>query len=370
MSTMLESLGAFLSNLPFILAAVLAVSLLIVLHELGHMRVALALGMRVERFSVGFGPVLWSGTRGGVEYVISALPLGGYVRISGMAAGDEVSPDDRSAYCNQPAWRRVLVLAAGPGANYLIAVVLAAALLGTLGLPTPDGSARVGEVVAGMPAERAGLRPGDRIVAVAGAPVQGWTDLVAALQQQPGRTIDLEIERGAAGAPERLTVPITPEDRGGVGRVGVTPYAPRVRLGPLQAVAQGFARTNAAAVQTLSMLKGMVTREQKAELSGPVGIARELVRGARVGLDRFLSIVWNISVALALFNLLPLPALDGGRLVFLAYEMVTRRRVNEKVESYVHAAGFILLIGLLLGVTLFGKQDLDLAGLVRRLLGQ
>ena len=345
-----------------IVAAILAVSLLIVLHELGHMWVAQALGMRVERFSVGFGPVVWSATRGGVEYVVSLLPLGGYVRITGMSPGDDVAADDRTAYCNQPAWRRVLVLAAGPGANYLVAVVLAAFLLGTLGLPTPDGSARVGDLVAGMPAERAGLRPGDRILAVAGAPVERWNDLVAALQKRPGQAIDLAVARGEGPAEERLTLPITPEDRGGVGRVGVTPWAPRVRLGAVDAVAQGFARTNAAALQTLSVLKGMITREQKAELSGPVGIAQELVRGAKVGADRFLTVVWNISVALALFNLLPLPALDGGRLVFLAYELVTRRRVNEKVESYVHAAGFIALIALLLGVTIFG----DLARLLGR----
>jgi len=353
-----------------IVAAVLAVSLLIVLHEAGHMWVAQALGMRVERFSVGFGPVVWSGTRGGVEYVVSALPLGGYVRITGMSPGDDVTAEDRTAYCNQPAWRRVLVLAAGPGANYLIAVALAAFLLGTVGLPTPDGSARVGEVVAGMPAEAAGLRAGDRIVAVAGTGTPTWNDLVKAFQAQPGKAVTIEVVRGEGDGAERLTLPITPQDAGGTGRVGVTPWAPRVRLGALAAVTQGFARTNGAAVQTLAMLKGMVTREQKAELSGPVGIARELVRGAQVGADRFLTIVWNISVALALFNLLPFPALDGGRLVFLAYEMLTRRRVNEKVESYVHAAGFIALIALLLGVTLFGKQDLDLAGLARRLFGQ
>ncbi|HET9554762.1 MAG TPA: M50 family metallopeptidase [Anaeromyxobacteraceae bacterium] len=338
----------------YVVAAVLAVSLLIVLHEAGHMWVARALGMRVERFSVGFGPVIWSGERGETEYAVSALPLGGYVRITGMAAGEDVAPDDRSAYCNQPAWRRVLVLAAGPGANYLAAIALAAGLLSTIGLPTPDGSARVGDVLAGSPAEHAGLRSGDRILSVAGAPVAGWAELVGALQRQPGKTIDLAIERGGGGGAERLTLPITPEDRGGRGRAGFTPYAPRVRLAAGEALVEGFGRTNAAAAQTLAALGAMVRREQKAELSGPVGIAQELVRGARVGTDRFLTIVWSISVALALFNLLPLPALDGGRLVFLAYELVTRRRVNEKVESWIHAAGFILLIGLLIAVTIFG----------------
>ena len=183
-----------------IVAAVLAVSALIVLHEAGHMWVARALGMKVEKFSVGFGPVLWSATRGETEYAVSALPLGGYVRIRGMAAGDDVAADDASAYCNQAAWRRVLVLLAGPGANYLIAVALAAGLLGTMGLPTPDGAARVGDLVAGMPAERAGLRPGDRILAVAGAPVATWTELVGALQKAPGRTIELAVERGEGPA--------------------------------------------------------------------------------------------------------------------------------------------------------------------------
>jgi regulator of sigma E protease len=331
---------------------------------------ARALGMRVERFSVGFGPVILSFKRGEVEYVFSVLPLGGYVRITGMATGDDVAPDDLTAYCNQAAWRRVLVLVAGPGANYLIAVVLAALLLGTYGLGTPDDSTRLGEILPNGAALVAGLRPGDRIVAVAGAPVEKWRDLVGALQKQPGKTIDVVVERGEGATAERLTLPITPKDDGGVGRVGVTPWAPRVRLGPADAVVQGFTRTNAALGQTLSMLAAMVRREQKAELSGPVGIARELVRGAEVGADRFLTVVWNISVALALFNLLPLPALDGGRLVFLAYELVARRRANEKVESYVHAAGFMALLGLLLFVTLFGKQDFDLIGQIRRLFGR
>lgn len=355
-----------LTSLPYVVAAVLAVSLLIVLHEAGHMWVAQALGMKVEKFSVGFGKVLWSATRNGVEYAVSLLPLGGYVRIRGMAAGEDVSPDDPSAYCNQAAWRRVLVLLAGPGANYLIAVLLAAALLGTLGLPTPDGSARVGDLMPGMPAEQAGLRTGDRIAAVAGAEVASWTELVGALQKLPGKTVDLAVERGEGATAERLTLPITPEDRGGVGRVGFTPYAPRIRLGPVDALASGFGRTNAALGQTLAMLGAMVKRETKAELSGPVGIAKELVRGAKVGADRFLTIVWNISVALALFNLLPFPALDGGRLVFLGVELVTRRRVSEKIESYVHAAGFLVLIALMVGVTLFG--DLDLLGHLRKLL--
>jgi len=345
----------------YVLLAVLGISALIVLHEAGHMWVARALGMRVERFSVGFGPVVWSTVRGGVEYAVSALPLGGYVRITGMAPGDDVAPDDRGAYCNQAAWRRVLVLAAGPGANYLSAILLAAMLLSTLGLPNPDGSSRVGETTPDRPAARAGLRPGDRITSVGDQGVSTWNDLVAALQANPGRTVPLTVERGEGAALTRLTLPITPDDVGGVGKVGAAAYAPRLRLPVGQAVVEGVTMTNRAAAQTLALVAGMLRRERKADAMGPLGIVEELVKGAQAGADRYFTIVWNISVALALFNLLPIPALDGGRLVFLAWELVTRRRVNERVETWIHAAGFVALIALILGVTVF--KDL------RRLLG-
>ncbi len=159
-----------------IVAAVLAVSLLIILHEAGHFWMARRFGMRVERFSVGFGPVLLAFRRGETEFAISALPLGGYVKIAGMAAGEEIDPADRAAYANQAAWRRFLVILAGPAMNYVTAVAVAAALLGTVGLPTPDPAARVGALVKGMPGEQAGLRPGDRVVSVAGTPVGTWEE--------------------------------------------------------------------------------------------------------------------------------------------------------------------------------------------------
>lgn len=335
-----------------IIAAILAVSGLIILHEAGHMWAARLLGMRVERFSVGFGPVLWSTVRNGTEYAFSALPLGGYVKIAGMTASDDVSPDDQTAYCNKPAWRRVLVLAAGPGANYVVAVLLAVGLLASVGLPAPDGSSRVGELTPGMPGALAGLQVGDRIVSVAGKPVGDWYALVAALQGYPGKEIELAIERGEPAQRQRLK--LTPKDDGGTGRVGFRPFTVRHQLGPVAAVVEGFSATNARVWDNLVGLAQVVKREQKAELAGPLGIGQELVRGARLGLDRFLTIVWNVSIALALLNFLPLPALDGGRLVFIGIEVVTRHRVSERIEGIVHGIGFAALILMLVGVTIFG----------------
>jgi len=337
-----------------IAVAVLAVSALIVIHEAGHFLAARRFGMRVERFSVGFGPVLLSFRRGETEFAISALPLGGYVKIAGMSPGDDVAEGDRSAYANQAAWRRFLVILAGPFMNYLTAIFIAAGLLATLGLRAPDPSATVGLVVEGAPAAQAGLLPGDRIVSVDGAPVDSFAALVREFQRRPGQTVPLEIERGAGAAAERLTLTITPRDEGGVGRVGVRQGHVSERRGAAAAIAEGFTRTNAQAGLQLAAFGALFSGGSKAELSGPAGIAQELVRGARAGTEPFLSLVWVISIVLAILNLLPVPALDGGRLVFLLWEIVTRRRVNERVENAFHLAGFVALVALILAVTIFG----------------
>ncbi len=332
-----------------IVAAVLAVSLLIVIHEAGHFLAARASGMRVERFSVGFGPVILCLRRGETEFAISALPLGGYVKISGMSPEEDDRAGDPRLFSSQPAWRRFLVILAGPVMNYVAAILVAWGLAATLGLRTPDPAARVGALVPGMPAEAAGLRPGDRIDAVAGVPVDSWDTLVREVQRHPGEEISLHIARGEG---ERVSLRLTPKDDGGVGRAGFQPAAVLVRRAPGLALVEAFDRTNAFAAQQLGAFTSLFSKRQAVE--GPIGIARGLVRGAREGLEPFLNLVWIISVALAILNLLPVPALDGGRLVFLAYEIVTRRRVNQRVEGMLHFAGFVLLMGLILAVTLFG----------------
>jgi regulator of sigma E protease len=349
--------GASASGALVILVVVLAFGLLVIIHELGHFLVARACGMRVERFSVGFGPVLLRRQRGDTEWAISAVPFGGYVKIAGMGPGDEVVDGDPGAYANQPAWRRFLVIFAGPTMNYLSAVLLATAMLASAGLREPDPAPLVGEVVAGGAAARGGLRAGDRVRAVDGKPVATWGELVAEIQARPSRPARLEVEREGA----TVEVVATPDDAGGSGRLGIAQSARVVKAGPAGALAAGVRVTNARAGEILSGLGQMVTGRQKAELRGPLGIAQEMARSARAGAASFVNIVWFISIALALFNLLPLPALDGGRLVFLFYEIVTHRRVNQRVEGIVHMAGFVALFGLLLAVTLFG----DLARIFR-----
>ncbi len=310
-------MSALLSWLAVVGVTVVAFGLLIVIHELGHFLAARLCGMRVDRFSVGFGPLLWARRRGDTEWALSAVPLGGYVKIAGMTPGEDVAPADPSAYCNQPAWRRFLVILAGPAANYLLAILLAVGLISTMGLREPDPAPVVGEVVAGNPADRAGIRAGDRILSADGKPVDSWAALVQVIRSHPGQDLPLELRR--PGTPDGLAtqVVVRPDDAGGIGRVGMAPALLAVRAGPLDALGVGFRRTNDKAVEILSGLGQVVTRRQKAELRGPLGIAEEMARSARAGTAPFLMMVWLISIMLALFNFLPLPALDGGRLVFL-----------------------------------------------------
>jgi regulator of sigma E protease len=345
-----------------VIVTVLAFGLLIVIHELGHYLAARGSGMRVERFSVGFGPVVWSRRRGDTEWAVSAVPLGGYVKIAGMAPGEDLPPGDTGAYSAKPAWKRFLVIMAGPAMNYLLAVVLAVLLIATMGLKEPDQSSAVGDVIPGGAAERAGLRAGDRIVSAGGAPVSDWKGLVEAIRAHPGQDLVLGVERAAEPGKPPAAVTLRPDDAGGIGKAGIAPSLRSVRAGLLESVALGFRRTNEKAGEILGGLGQVVTRKQKAELQGPIGIAQEMTRSARAGAAPFLMMVWLISIMLAIFNFLPLPALDGGRLLFLAYEMVTGRPVNQKAEAVIHTVGFVLLLGLLLAVTLFG----DLPRLFRR----
>ncbi len=343
-----------------IVAAILAVSLLVVVHEAGHFLAARRFGMRVERFSVGFGPVVLAFRRGETEFAVSALPLGGYVKIAGMGPGEAEDASDRALFSNQAAWRRFLVILSGPAMNYVAAILIAWGALATVGLPAPDLSPRVGKLVPGMPAQGAGLLPGDAIAAVAGVPVDTWEGLVRELHRHPGEPIVLDVVRGAPPEARRLALAITPTAQ---GTVGFQQAAVARRAPPGAALVDGFRLTGANAAAQLGAFASLFKKRPSAEGAvGPAGIIQQLVQAARDGLAPFLGFVWTISVVLAILNLLPIPALDGGRLVFLAYEIVARRRVDEKVESYVHFAGFVLLVGLILAVTVFG----DLPRLLHR----
>ena len=351
------SLAALLANVPGFLATIAGLGFLIAAHEFGHLILARLMGMRVEVYSLGFGPRVWGFKRGDTDYRLSAFPLGGYCRIAGFTVDDPAAHDwdDQGSYVNKPAWRRFLVIAAGPGVNWVMAIGLIAALYVTVGF-IDITTTRV-EVVAGGPAAAAGMLSGDKIVAVEGVKIGSFQELMTELHKPGPGTKALEVERAAA----RQTLVVTPDG----GRIHVRQARDLKTLALAAALPQATRDVFELTRASVSALFDAARNRGGASLSGPVGIVQQAAVALKASLGDFVGLLANISVGLAIFNFLPVPALDGGRLVFLTYEVVSRRRVNARVEMVVNAIGALLLIALLLGVTLLG----DL-GLGKRLFGK
>jgi regulator of sigma E protease len=333
--------------------AVLGLALLIVVHEGGHFLVARLCGMRVERFSIGFGAPLVSFKRGDTTYQISPIPLGGFVQITGLNPHEEFDRNDPYVYPNRPAWMRFAVLVAGPMANYLTASVVAVGIF--IGFGRPTNVATVDEVVAASPAQGAGLQKGDILLEANGNPIVANAPITA-IRESKGAPVALKIKR----ANDVRTIQITPRKDPSSGD-----FLIGIRIGQLHEPAPlGFAVKEAIvlpAVASVEMLKGiveMITGKQKANLSGPVGIAREMAHAADRGALHFFNIIMMLSIYLGLFNLLPLPALDGGRVLFLGINAIRNSDVNAKTEATVHMVGLVLLLGVFVLVTFKDIKDI------------
>ena len=347
------------SRLLSILLTVLGLGLLIAAHEAGHLVLARWMGMRVETYSLGFGPRIAGFTHKGTDYRLSALPLGGYCRIAGFTPDDPAAqdPNDPGSYMNKPAWRRFLVIAAGPGVNYLCAFLLLAGLYTAVGTPVLGRPTQL-DVKEGGPAAAAGLKSGDDVVAIDGKAVASFPEMIAELTKS-GAPETRQFDVARAG--QKLTIPVKPVS----GRIQVAPDRTYARASFGAAIVRAGRDVWAMNVGTVAALWDLVRFKGGGSLSGPIGIVKQASAEVKRGLADFAGILANISVSLAIFNFLPVPALDGGRLVFLGVEVITGRKVNHRVETAMHAIGFLLLAALILSVVLFG--DLQLG---KRLVGK
>lgn len=439
------------SMLHTVLAFVVAIAVLVVVHEFGHYWVARRLGVKVLRFSVGFGRPLWRRRFGadGTEWAIAAIPLGGYVKMLDENEG-EVQPAERHrAFNRQPIWKRALIVLAGPAFNFLFAVaaysainmagmdglkpvvgtVAAHSLAADAGFQPGDlllamddqplqgwderrlylyekaldharvrfkvrdrdgitrervldlaslsaaevGSGLVERQIGMMPAlppllavvgsldatgsaAKAGLQVGDRILAIAGKPVAAWADLVQTVSGHPGQALSFTVQRGET----RQQLVITPQDveSGGkhIGRIGAGVRIPelppemrvKVRFPPLQAIGEGIETTWRMSTLTVKMLFRMLTLEISTKtISGPLTIAQYAGASAQIGLGSFVLFLAVVSVSLGVLNLLPVPVLDGGHLLFYAIEAVTGRPPSERVLHWGQQIGVALLVALM-----------------------
>lgn len=438
---MLLSIGAFL----------VVIGVLVTIHEAGHFFAAKWVGIQVPRFSIGFGPKLVGFRRGETEYVISAIPLGGYVKMAGMEddeaqsvleGGMEEPVDPERTFDSKPLWARALVISAGVIVNFLFAVLVYGFLAGVIGerlvsitrVMTPDPATAVGAAaeaaripagstivsMGGKPvrefndillglrdapagplvvglqggrtvtlnipagrmaraeigrsleplipatlpvvveegaAARAGLKSGDRVVGVNGRPVLGWNDFVRVVRASPGRPLRVEAVRGS----QRVAVTMTPtaerEDAEGgkritVGRMGVeppqTPYTRRT-VGPWQAVKTGFSDTWHDTRAIVEALRQLVMGETSARnMGGLLTIGQASGQTARMGLDVYLAFLAFFSINLAVLNLLPIPVLDGGHLMFLAIEGVRGRPLSVETRIRLSQVGLLIVVALML----------------------
>lgn len=329
--------------------AILAIGALIVVHEAGHYVVARWCGMRVERFSIGFGPAIakWKSPRTGTQFQLAPIPFGGFVEIKGMNILEEIDPADAQAYPNRPVWQRFATIFAGPATNYLFAMVLAFALFAGAGMRSTAPPLEVAGTEEGY-AAHGQLEIGDKFIAVEGKPIEG--ELGPMVKDIGDREAAFTVLRKG----EEVVVTLRPkfDQEREAWRLGVSlAYPGRVDVGVGTAAVEAVKYP---VVQTKAILVGLyewASGKQEGHMSSVVGITAEVKKAIEVGWVEALALLMILNVYLGLFNLFPLPALDGGRLVFLTYEMVTRRRANPKLEASVHMVGVLLLVVLLVVVT-------------------
>lgn len=336
----------------YFLGAVLILGIVIVVHEFGHFIAARLLGIDVLEFAVGMGPKVWSRERKGVLFTLRAIPMGGFCKFIGEDDGDYQSP---SALNNQRPWKRFIVIASGALMNFVLALVVTVLFFAVLGIPSQRPL--IAGVTPGSPAEAVGIQDGDVITSIDGEPVPFTVDgsrlLVQRIQDAGIRAIELGVDRDG----EPLTLSITPvakpEGEEGI-MIGILIGQVRVRIDPITSVRLSWSTLIDMMRQMLGSLRNLVTKgEGIEETTGAVGMLTIMTKEIANGWDQVLNLIILISLNLGIMNLLPLPALDGGRLVFITIEAIIRRPIKPELEGWVHAAGFVVLIALMLVITGF-----------------
>lgn len=319
-------------------------------HELGHFLAAKKMGVQVNEFAFGMGPAIWKKQRGETLHSIRLFPIGGFCSME----GEDEDSDNPRAFSRKKPWQKLVILAAGSFMNLLCALLISWLLIGCLGFTTTT----IGEVSADSPAMRAGITAGDRILKINDSEITSWNEVGAAVSAAQGQPLVFSVRSGK----ETKNVTLTPQlmhvqDANGQEAdyyaVGITC---RISHNPLKAVLVGSQTTWNMTKSMFTALGDLVTgKADTDDLSGPVGMVQMVSRTTEYGWAYYGFLTILICLNLAVINMLPLPALDGGRIIFVLFTMITGKRVNEKVEGTVHLIGLALLMVLMVYVT---KNDI------------
>ena len=362
----MELLLSMLSHWQGVVAVVVVLGGLIFFHELGHFVVARLFGIGVRTFSLGFGPRLWSRRRGKTDYCLSLVPLGGYVLLVGQGGveeelgknqNDDRTFSERETFFNRPAWQRLLVIAAGPVANFVLAWIIYASLALFQGssylLPV------IGKTIPGSPAAMAGLVAGDTIIGINNTAISEWTQISQAVNDSAGVALEIDMRRGN----EIITVRVTPRpgqrttvfgEKVSTWQIGIVAEGTlgHMPLGPGSALLQGLQSTwNITKLTAEGIVKLFQRIVPLDSVGGPILIAQTVGQQAQGGILHVLTIAALISVNLGLLNLLPIPVLDGGHIVFLTLEIIFRRPISLAVQEFSARMGIAFLIFLMLFAT-------------------
>ena len=328
----------------YVLTALLLLGVLIILHEGGHFWAARLCGIEVREFSAGMGPLLLQRrSRKGTQFSVRALPIGGYCAFY----GEDEDSDDPRAFNLQPVWKRAVTVAAGPLMNFVAAFAVIVIYLSLVGIPAIVPEVESVENVAA----EAGLQSGDRILAVNGEELSDTQAIATAIAGSEGKAVTLTVERGG----EKMDLALTPfyDEALSRWRVGFTFAQRRTRVSLLTSIPFSVQYNAESATLIVKTLKDLIFHGQGVEdVTGPVGtvyVIQEVTREG--GLDIYLELMAIISVNLGLMNLLPIPGLDGSRLLFLLAEAIRRKPVNRDIEGTIHTIGFALLMGLMVVLT-------------------
>jgi regulator of sigma E protease len=342
--------------LTTILSTVIVLGILVFVHELGHFLLAKRLGVGVLTFALGFGPKLIGRKIGETEYKICAIPLGGYVKPIGEDPKEEVREEDRHRSLSaQPIWKRALIVSAGPFFNFFLAAVLFSSINLFAGIPSPP-STKIGEVTADFPAERAGLRKGDVILAINGEEVTKWDELSKIIRSSKGKDLLLKVKRDGEIL-EIMVVPKPSTQKNIFGEeiktfvIGIIPGDEMVvnKVGPMVALGSGLLQTWQGIEFTVIGIVKLIQRVIPAkEIGSPIMIAKLAGEQARKGILSLALFTAIISINLGVINLFPIPILDGGHFLFLGLEAILRRPISIKKMEIAQQIGLIFIILLML----------------------
>lgn len=320
------------------IAAIFVFLLVVLLHELGHFTVAKFVGIKVNEFAIGMGPKILQKTKGDTQYSLRLLPVGGYVKMEGE---DENSNDPRS-FNNVSPWARIAVVAAGAIMNFVLAIIVLSIVAFNVGTPTTT----ISEIVVDSPAESSGLISGDKIITINNIEINNWNKLTDTIgNSDASKELSIAIIRDG----EEKTINIMPAVEDGRTIIGIMPsYEKSVGSAIKGGVENTILFLNLMIDFLKNVFRGNISTN---DLSGPVGVISEIGKAAESGINSLLLLLGFISINLGFFNLLPIPALDGSRIVFLLIELVRGKPIDPNKEGMIHMIGFILLISLMLIVT-------------------